>query len=239
MLEVDAISAGYGRIEVLRKVSLSVPEGAVVGVLGANGAGKTTLARTLSGLTQLKQGDIRFEGESLRRLKPEQIVSRGIIHVPQGRMLFPDLTVEENLEMGAYRSAAQRFINASRGRVYDYFPILSERRRQLAGVLSGGQQQMLAIGRALMARPRLLILDEPSLGLAPLIIRDIFEVIRMINSEGVSILVAEQNAKQVLKTAGTVHVLETGEIAITGSSDDPGLNDLIRRTYLGVSEPGT
>jgi branched-chain amino acid transport system ATP-binding protein len=235
MLEIRGLTAGYARTDVLRDVSLAVPKSAIVGLLGPNGAGKTTLVRSISGLTRIRAGEIFFEGRALGGRAAEEIVAAGIIHVPQGRMLFPDLTVEENLELGAYPKEARRRARDSRARVEGYFPILGERRRQQAGMLSGGEQQMLAIGRALMALPRLLMLDEPSLGLAPKIIDDIFSVLRRINAEGVTILVTEQNAVKVLQTAGHVYVLENGRIAQEGSGSELARSEQIQRSYLGVA----
>jgi branched-chain amino acid transport system ATP-binding protein len=234
MLEIRTMAAGYGRIDVLRDVSLAVPKGTIVGLLGPNGAGKSTLIRSISGLTQIRSGEILFEGKPIQGRAPEDIVELGIIQVPQGRMLFPDLSIEDNLQLGAYRKAARGSFQASLKQVESYFPILRERRQQRAGVLSGGEQQMLAIGRALVAQPRLLILDEPSLGLAPLIIENIFDVLRQVNADGITILVAEQNAMKVLQTAETVYVLENGRIAHAGPSHQLAKNETIQRSYLGI-----
>ena len=235
MLELRGVHAGYGRIDVLHDVSLVVPRGGMVGLLGPNGAGKTTLVRAISGLARVSAGEIVFEGRPIRGRAAEDIVALGIIHVPQGRMLFPDLTVAENLELGAYLKDARREYSANLARVEAYFPGLAERRGQAAGVLSGGEQQMLAIGRALMARPRLLMLDEPSLGLAPKLVDDIFNVLRRINADGVSVLVAEQNAMKVLETAQSVHVLESGRLALGGTSAELARSEKIQRSYLGVA----
>ncbi|MGH7263389.1 MAG: ABC transporter ATP-binding protein [Candidatus Rokuibacteriota bacterium] len=235
MLEVAGLVAGYGRIDVLRDVTLSVPLGSIVGVLGTNGAGKTTLARTVSGLTTVRAGRILLDGRSIQDAPPERIVAAGLVQVPQGRMLFPDLTVAENLEVGAYLPKARREFRRNLERVESYFPVLGERRRQAAGLLSGGEQQMLAIGRALMSAPRLLVLDEPSLGLAPRTVRDIFRVIRQINGEGVTIVVAEQNAHQVLAAADRVYVLESGRVTVSGTGAELRESADIRRTYLGVA----
>jgi branched-chain amino acid transport system ATP-binding protein len=235
MLEVAGLVAGYGRVDVLRDVTLSVEPGSIVGVLGTNGAGKTTLARTVSGLTTVRTGRILLDGRPIHDSPPERIVAAGLVQVPQGRMLFPELTVAENLEIGAYLPKARREFRRNLARVEAYFPILGERRRQAAGLLSGGEQQMLAIGRALMSAPRLLVLDEPSLGLAPRVVGDIFRVIRRINAEGVTILVAEQNAHQVLAAAARVYVLESGRVALSGSGPELRASADIRRTYLGLS----
>ncbi len=234
MLEIRNLAAGYGRIDVLREVSLSVPDGAIVGLLGPNGAGKSTLIRSISGLTHVRSGEILFEGMPIQGCAPEDIVDMGIIQVPQGRMLFPDLSIADNLQLGAYRKDARGSFQKSLKQVEEYFPILHERRTQRAGVLSGGEQQMLAIGRALVAKPRLLILDEPSLGLAPLIIESIFNVLRDVNANGLTILVAEQNAMKVLQTAETVYVLENGRIAHAGPSRQLAEDETIQRSYLGI-----
>jgi branched-chain amino acid transport system ATP-binding protein len=236
MLEIVDLRAGYNRIDVLRSVSLTVEQGAFVGLLGPNGAGKTTLMRSISGFARVHGGDIRFEGRSLRNMTPEMIVDLGIVHVPQGRMLFPESTIEENLQLGAYRRAARGGYSEKLKHVERYFPILKERVNQLAGVLSGGEQQMLAIGRALMAQPRLLILDEPSLGLAPRIIDEIFEVMRRINQDdGVTILVAEQNAMKVLQSVERAYVLESGVIAHQGKASELIRNEQVKSSYLGVA----
>jgi branched-chain amino acid transport system ATP-binding protein len=235
MLELRGVHAGYGRIDVLHGVSLTVPQGGMVGLLGPNGAGKTTLVRAISGLARVSAGEIVFEGRPIRGRAAEDIVALGIIHVPQGRMLFPDLTVAENLELGAYLKDARREYALNLARVEAYFPVLAERRGQAAGVLSGGEQQMLAIGRALMARPRLLMLDEPSLGLAPKLVDEIFNVLRRINADGVGVLVAEQNAMKVLETAGHVHVLENGCLALSGASAELAKDEKIQQSYLGVA----
>jgi branched-chain amino acid transport system ATP-binding protein len=234
MLEIKHLAAGYGRIDVLRDVSLAVPNGAIVGLLGPNGAGKSTLIRSVSGLTHVRSGEILFEGKPIQGLAPEDIVDLGIIQVPQGRMLFPDLSIEDNLQLGAYRKSARGAFQKNLRQVEAYFPILSERRQQRAGVLSGGEQQMLAIGRALVAQPRLLMLDEPSLGLAPLVIENIFNVLRQVNADGLTILVAEQNAMKVLQTADTVYVLENGRIAHAGPSRQLAEDETIQRSYLGI-----
>jgi branched-chain amino acid transport system ATP-binding protein len=235
MLEIEHLTAGYGRTDVLRDVSVSVPAGAIVGLLGPNGAGKTTLVRSVSRLTRIRSGQIRLDGRPIHRLAPEAVVDAGIVHVPQGRMLFPDLSVEDNLQLGAYRHAARGQYRNNLAKVEGYFPVLKERRRQYAGVLSGGEQQMLAIGRALMAEPRLLILDEPSLGLAPRIVEEIFEVIRRINEQGVTVLMAEQNAAKALQAAENIYVLETGCIVHSGKSSELAQSETIRKTYLGVA----
>jgi branched-chain amino acid transport system ATP-binding protein len=234
MLEIQQLCSGYGRVEVLHAVTLSVPDGAVIGLLGPNGAGKSTLVKSISGLTRIQSGRILFDGMPIQGLSPEAIVANGVIQVPQGRMLFPELSVEDNLHLGSYRQAARSAYRSNLDVVERYFPILRERRRQRAGLLSGGEQQMLAIGRALMAKPRLLILDEPSLGLAPRIIDNIFETLRKINADGITILVAEQNAMKVLQIAQTVYVLESGRVAHAGTSDELARDEAIQRSYLGI-----
>lgn len=235
LLEIINLYAGYGRADVLRDVSLSVPERAFIGFLGANGAGKTTLMRSVSGFTRIRSGEIRFGGARIRGRAPESIVDAGVIHVPQGRMLFSEMTIEENLQLGAYRKVARGSFGESLRRVEGYFPILAERRRQKAGVLSGGEQQMLAIGRALMARPTLLILDEPSIGLAPRVIDEIFDVLRRINTDGVTIMVAEQNAMKVLQSSESTYILENGGIAHHGKSSDLLRSETVRSSYLGLA----
>ena len=234
MLEVADLVTGYGRSAVLHGVSLHVAQGAIVGVLGPNGAGKTTLVKAISGLLPCRAGRIVFEGRTLAGNRVQDIVRLGLLHVPQGRLLFPEMTVQENLEMGAYLGPGRSAFRADLARVHALFPILEERQEQLAGVLSGGEQQMLAIGRALMSRPRLLILDEPSIGLAPRVIDEIFEVVRRINADGTSILLVEQNARRVLRIASHCVVLESGRIAVAGSSADLLGNELVRKSYLGL-----
>jgi branched-chain amino acid transport system ATP-binding protein len=235
MLEIRHLGTGYRRVDVLHNVSLAVSEGAFVGLLGPNGAGKTTLLRSISGLTRISSGEIIFEGRAIHRRPVETIVGQGIIHVPQGRMLFPDLTVGENLQLGAYLKPARLDYAKTLDRVEALFPILLERRHQAAGVLSGGEQQMLAIGRGLMAQPRLLLLDEPSLGLAPRAVAQIFAVLSQINHEGTTILVAEQNARMILQRAQHVFVLENGRVAHSGPNEQLAKSDEIRRSYLGVA----
>jgi branched-chain amino acid transport system ATP-binding protein len=234
MLSIAGLRAGYGRIEVLHDVALDVAQGQIVTLIGANGAGKTTLLKTISGLIRPNAGSIDFEGESIARRPPHKIVARGISHVPEGRAILKRMTVLDNLRMGAFvRNDAEvaRDIDA----VFARFPVLGERRGQMAGTLSGGEQQMLAIGRALVARPRLLLLDEPSLGLAPKFVTRIFLTLRELRQEGKTILLVEQNARQALQVADTGYVMERGRIALSGSG--AALLDMpeVRRTYLGQS----
>jgi branched-chain amino acid transport system ATP-binding protein len=234
MLKVSKLSSGYGRIDVLHDVSLEVSEGTIAGLLGPNGAGKTTLVKTICGLVSRRSGSIVFEGRSIERLRAEKIVGLGLIQVAQGRLLFPDLTTEENLEMGAYLRVSRQKFSDNLVRVQTLFPILAERRRQLAGTMSGGEQQMLAIARALMSCPRFLILDEPSLGLGPLILDEIFRVIVHINKEKTTVLLAEQNARKVLTIAHQCYVIENGRIFIEGTASHLLEDEQIRRSYLGI-----
>ncbi len=235
MLQVEKLCAGYRFGDVLHEISLEVQDGAIVGLLGPNGAGKTTLVRTITGLTATHTGRITFNNIDIQKMPAEKIVNHGVIHVPQGRMLFPDLTVEENLRLGAFRQSARSTYQESLATVHRYFPILKDRRAQPAGVLSGGEQQMLAIGRALMAQPRFLILDEPSTGLAPVIIDEIFNSLKIINKLGVMILIAEQNANKVLEIADFVYVLDVGRISHKGTSEELKKDDLIRKSFLAIT----
>jgi branched-chain amino acid transport system ATP-binding protein len=227
------VSAAYGRIQALRGVSLEVPAGSVVALLGANGAGKTTTLRVISGLLRPTDGAVFFEGRRIDRLPPEAIVRLGVAHVPEGRQVFADLTVGENLILGAYARRDRRNVPADLERVFELFPVLRERRKQLAGTLSGGEQQMLAIGRALMARPRLLLLDEPSLGLAPMVAREIFRTVRRVNAEGTTVLLVEQDASRALQVAQTAYVLQTGQVVLWGPAAELRQNEAVRRSYLG------
>jgi branched-chain amino acid transport system ATP-binding protein len=232
MLEVENLHVYYGEIHALKGVTLSVGKGEIVALLGPNGAGKTTTLRALSGLLPARSGEIRLEGERLRGVPPHEIVLRGIAHAPEGRRIFNRLTVLENLEMGAY-ARADGGIGQDLDRVFALFPRLKERRSQVAGTLSGGEQQMLAIGRALMAAPRILLLDEPSMGLAPVLVEQIFETIRSINSQGTTILLVEQNAAMALAIAHRGYVLETGSVALSGHAAELRDNPDVRRAYLG------
>ncbi len=234
MLRVRDLRVRYGAVEALHGVSLDVDEGCIIALIGANGAGKSTLLRTISGLQRAAEGSIAFEGRDLSRTAAHRIVSLGVSHAPEGRRLFPAMSVDENLDMGAYLRRNRSGAAEARKRVYELFPRLLERRRQPAGTLSGGEQQMLAIGRALMAEPRLLLLDEPSLGLAPNLVRQIFGTIAAINREaGVTILLVEQNANMALRTAHHGYVLETGRIALSGDTESLRSNEDVRRAYLG------
>lgn len=234
LLKLEGVEVSYGPVAALRGVSLQVLEGQIVAVLGANGAGKTTLLRTISGLLKAAKGQLKFAGYDLRKLAPDRIVRAGIVQVPEGRQLFPDLTVKENLWMGSY-SRRDQYINEDWERVLNYFPVLRERLSQTAGTLSGGEQQMLALGRALMARPKLLLLDEPSLGLAPMAVQSLFRFLKEFNSrEGMTILVAEQNAHLSLSIAHSAYVLETGRVALEGRAEELRRNPRVQKLYLGA-----
>jgi branched-chain amino acid transport system ATP-binding protein len=233
MLEITNLIAGYGAMPVLRGVSLSVSAGEIVAVLGANGVGKTTLNRVISGLIGAGGGDVRFEGQSVLGLSPPQIVERGLIHVPEGRKIFPNMSVRENLELGSYRRAkGNRAANLERA--FTIFPRLRERTTQLAGTLSGGEQQMLAIGRGLMAEPKLIIMDEPSLGLSPLLVEEMFTLIERIAREGLAVMLVEQNVVQSLELAGRAYVLENGSVAMAGAAGDLKRDPKLMQTYLGM-----
>jgi branched-chain amino acid transport system ATP-binding protein len=234
LLEVDSLDVSYGAIRALRGVKLSVEKGQIVTLIGANGAGKTTTLRALSGLVPAQKGKIVFDGQLLNGKKPHEIVRLGMAHSPEGRGIFPSLTVKDNLELGAYTRHDRAGISADIDKMYARFPILKERHAQSAGTLSGGEQQMLAVARALMARPRLLLLDEPSLGLAPQIVKVIFNIIQEINKEGVTILLVEQNAAMALSIAHHGYVLETGEIKMSDEAKNLAASDEVRKAYLGV-----
>ncbi|MDE2364342.1 MAG: ABC transporter ATP-binding protein [Hyphomicrobiales bacterium] len=235
ILRLANVEAAYGPITAIRGISLDVPRGKIVAVLGANGAGKTTILKTASGVLDPVMGVVELEGRKIQGMAPDRIVGFGMSHVPEGREVFPFLSVRDNLRMGAYLRTDRAGVAADLDKVYDYFPVLRERRDQPAGLLSGGQQQMLAISRALMSRPKLLLLDEPSLGLSPLLVKEIFTIVRRLNrEEGVSILLVEQNAKVALETADYGYVLEVGRIVMHDSSDALMQSNEIRESYLGV-----
>ena len=233
LLTVTGLHAGYGATEILRGIDLAVHEREVVAVLGSNGAGKSTLNRAVSGVLRPWRGAISFQGKAIARARPSAIVARGLIHVPEGRRIFPNMTVAENLDLGCYRRA-RRHRAQNRERVYGIFPRLAERQRQSAGTLSGGEQQMLAIGRGLMAEPVLLILDEPSLGLSPLLVEELFALIRRINQEGIALLLVEQNVVQSLEVAQRAYVLDNGAIVLQGSAAEVRDNPDLKRAYLGM-----
>lgn len=233
LLKVENIHSYYGSIHALHGVSLYVNEGEIVTLIGANGAGKTTTIRTISGLMHPREGSIYFDGEPIHQIEAHDLVVRGIAQSPEGRRIFPRLTVQDNLEMGAFRRTDRPLIQEDIERVFTLFPRLRERRKQFAGTLSGGEQQMLAIGRALMARPRLLLLDEPSMGLAPVLVETIFEIITQINAQGTSILLVEQNALMALEVAQRGYVLQSGSVVLTDSAPALLKNEMVRKVYLG------
>jgi branched-chain amino acid transport system ATP-binding protein len=234
LLTLSQVHAGYGDLIALDGVSITVGEGEIVSVVGANGAGKTTMLRAISGLARVRRGEIRFAGDRLDILATHRIVERGVVQVPEGRKIFPSLTVLENLELGSYTKAAKARRSETLDRVFLLFTRLRERKRQAAGTLSGGEQQMLAIGRALMALPRLLMLDEPSLGLAPLVVKDIFRIVTEINRMGTAVLLVEQNTRQALALSARGYVLENGRIVLAGSGEALLRDEHVRRAYLGM-----
>lgn len=234
MLKVSNIEVAYGNIQVLFGVSLEVGEGEMVSLIGPNGAGKTTTARAITGIVPPSRGRVEFLGREIQSLSPHEIVPLGLVHVPEGRLIFPSLTVEENLHLGAFHAPARAYRDETMKRVSEMFPTLQERRRQLAGSLSGGEQQMLAIARGLMARPRLIIFDEPSLGLAPILVREILKTIRQIVSEGVTVLLIEENVQESLRLADRGYVLENGRVVQSGNGQDLLGDEHIRRAYLGL-----
>ncbi len=231
MLRIDDLRVNYGGIEAVKGISFEVPEGKIVSLIGANGAGKSTTLRSIAGLVKPASGRIHLQAEDLTALAPDRIVSKGITLVPEGRRVFPDMSVLDNLKIGAY--LRQDSLEEDLKWVYDLFPRLKERSWQAAGTLSGGEQQMLAVGRALMSRPKLMMMDEPSLGLAPIVVKGIFDIIKEINRQGVTILLIEQNANMALHTADLAYVLETGRITLTGSGDELLHNEQVRKAYLG------
>ncbi|TMI99627.1 MAG: ABC transporter ATP-binding protein [Alphaproteobacteria bacterium] len=233
LLAIEGLQAGYGATEILRGIDLAVNENEIVAVLGSNGAGKSTLNRAISGVLPPWRGTIRFEGKAIERARPSAIVAQGLIHVPEGRRIFPNMTVAENLDLGCYaRARARRAEN--RARVFGIFPRLAERQAQSAGTLSGGEQQMLAIGRGLMAEPKLLILDEPSLGLSPKLVEELFALIQRINAQGIALLLVEQNVMQSLEVARRAYVLDNGAIVLQGSAADVRDDPDLKRAYLGM-----
>ncbi len=232
-LEIEEIHTYYGHIHALKGVSLHVEKGEIVTLIGANGAGKSTLLKTTSGILSPRHGSIRFEGEELTGYRPHEIVAKGVVQVPEGRRVFGRLTVRENLEMGAFAISDPKTIEANLQRVFNLFPRLKERQKQVAGTLSGGEQQMLATGRALMANPRVLLMDEPSMGLAPVLVDNIFETIRQLHAEGTTILLVEQNARKALEVASRGYVLQSGVIVLTDSAKNLQRNEMVRKAYLG------
>ena len=234
MLELKSVDAGYGSFQALFDVSLEVKAGEAVGVIGPNGAGKTTLMRVISGLIRPTRGSITMEGANVLTTAPHRIVSLGIAHVPENRRLFPRLTVEDNLRMGAFMPEARAKYAQRLEFVFELFPRMKERRHQMAGTMSGGEQQMCAIGRALMSDPKLLLLDEPSAGLAPVVVQQVFELVKRIRSGGLTVLIVEQNVQQVLKVVDRAYLLEAGTIRVSGTSDELLSSDTIKQAYLGV-----
>ena len=232
MLNVDNLNVYYGNIHAIKDVSFNVQDGEIVTLIGANGAGKSTILKTISGLLRSKTGDIQFSGHSIKATAPHKIVQEGIAHVPEGRRVFARMSVEENLQMGAFTQSGAG-VDSALTNVYARFPRLKERRRQVAGTLSGGEQQMLAMGRALMCHPKLMMLDEPSMGLAPILVEQIFDIIKELNEAGTTILLVEQNALMALSVAGRGYVLETGRIVLAASADELLHNDSVQKAYLG------
>jgi branched-chain amino acid transport system ATP-binding protein len=234
MLSLSAVSAGYGSFQALFGVSLEVPQGEAVGVIGPNGAGKTTLMRVISGLLPLRDGAMTLEGRPVGGLPAHRMVEQGIAHVPENRRLFPRLSVEDNLRIGAFIPQARQRFAEQIDWVYTLFPRLKDRREQLAGTLSGGEQQMCAIGRALMSRPKILLMDEPSAGLAPLVVVQVFELVQRIRAEGLTVLIVEQNVQQVLEVVDRAYLLEVGAIKLAGTAAELKTNDFIRKSYMGL-----
>lgn len=233
LLEVEAIQCFYGSVHVLKGVSLSVKKGEILTLIGSNGAGKTTTLRTISGMLKPRSGTVRFNGADITGISPSELVRRGLVHVPEGRGIFANLTVAENLKLGAYVRKDHAAVKQDMERGFALFPRVKERLSQLAGTLSGGEQQMVAIARALLARPKLLLLDEPSLGLAPQLVQTIFNIIKQINAQGVTVLLVEQNASMALRTAHNAVVLETGTVAMRGPAAELAASDAVRSAYLG------
>jgi len=233
LLEIENVHTYYGNIEALKGISLTVDKGEIVTLIGGNGAGKSTTLKTLSGLLRPRQGSIRFEGEDLTQYPPYEIVAKGVVQVPEGRRVFGRLTVTENLEMGAFTCRDPQLIKDNLAKVLRLFPRLEERRKQVAGTLSGGEQQMLATGRALMANPRVLLLDEPSMGLAPVLVDSIFDTIRELHAEGTTILLVEQNARMALQVASRGYVLQSGVIVLSDTAETLRQNEMVRKAYLG------
>ena len=234
MLEIKDLNVFYGAIHALKGISLTVEEGELVSLIGANGAGKTTTLHTISGLLTAASGSITLDGKDLQKVAPNKIISMGLAHVPEGRHVFSRMTVEENLRMGAYIIKDQKKISENLENVYSHFPRLKERSRQLAGTLSGGEQQMLATGRALMTNPKIVLMDEPSMGLSPLLVKEIFSIIQELHESGITILLVEQNAKMALAVADRAYVLETGCISMSGKASELAEDDRVRKAYLGA-----
>ena len=234
MLKISNLNVSYGAIHAIHDVSMEVGDGEVVSLIGANGAGKTTILHSITGLKKADSGTIEYNGQDLIKTEPSKIVTLGMAHVPEGRHVFPTMTVEENLEMGAYITSDKEKIKKTAESVFERFPRLKERRKQLAGTLSGGEQQMLAVGRALMSNPSILLMDEPSMGLSPLLIREIFSIIKAVHEQGITVLLVEQNAKMALSIADRAYVLETGRISMTGTGQELLNNENVKKAYLGA-----
>jgi branched-chain amino acid transport system ATP-binding protein len=234
MLEIRNLDVFYGDVQVIWNVSFEVKQGEIVALIGANGAGKSTILKAVSGILRPRKGEILFEGKPVNKIDPYKLIELGIVHVPEARRLFVEMTVEENLDMGSLRGEARGKREETRAMIYGFLPRLKERRKQLAGTLSGGEQQMLAIGRGLMGRPRLQMFDEPSLGLAPILVREVFNTIRKINGEGTTVLIVEQNVKQTLLAANRGYVLETGKVTNQGTGESLLANEHVKTAYLGV-----
>ncbi len=231
MLKIKDLAVSYGAIEAIHGVSLEVHDGEIVSLIGANGAGKTTILRTISGLKKADKGEIIFDGSDLLKTEPSKIIKLKLAHVPEGRHIFPQMTVEENLEMGAFTDGKDMAANMAD--VFERFSRLKERKKQLAGTLSGGEQQMLAVGRALMAKPKMILMDEPSMGLSPLLVKEIFSIIREVNKKGITILLVEQNAKMALSISNRAYVMETGKITMEGNAGELLKDDRVKKAYLG------
>jgi branched-chain amino acid transport system ATP-binding protein len=235
MLEVQNVHAYYGKIHALKDVSINIDKGEIVTLIGGNGAGKSTTLRTISGLLKPREGTVTLDGEDLVKYKPHEIVSKGIVQVPEGRKIFGQLTVTENLDMGAFTCKDKKLTQENLERVFSLFPRLRDRSRQVAGTLSGGEQQMLAMGRALMANPQILLMDEPSMGLAPVLVDSIFETIQQLHASGTTILLVEQNARMALQVADRGYVIQTGEVVLSDSADNLNENEMVRKAYMGES----
>ena len=234
MLRIEKVNVSYGSIHALHDISLTVNDGEVVSLIGANGAGKTTTLHTITGLKGATEGVIEYDGKDLRRMDPSHIIRIGMAHVPEGRHVFTQMSVQENLEMGSYIMNDKSQIKKNMDMVYEYFPRLLERKKQLAGTLSGGEQQMLATGRALMSNPRIVLMDEPSMGLSPLLVKEIFHIIKTLHQNGITVLLVEQNAKMALAVSDRAYVLETGRISMSGKASELLANDNIKKAYLGA-----
>lgn len=234
MLELKDVNVSYGAIHAIHDVSLTVNDGEIVSLIGANGAGKTTILHTITGLKKSAGGSIVYDGNDLTKIDPSKIITLGMAHVPEGRHIFPDMTVAENLEMGAYIRNDKDGIQKSSKEVFERFPRLKERRKQLAGTLSGGEQQMLAVGRALMSNPKIILMDEPSMGLSPLLVKEIFHIIQEVHKQGITVLLVEQNAKMALSIADRAYVLETGRISMSGDAKELLNDEKVKKAYLGL-----